>query len=750
VRTAGSPAAISVSEDGVSTTAVTLGLSGLNYGPGGGSDETGQTLTYTLESVPSYVQVFLGDGVTPVAAGATLGTNGTGLAALRALKYKTVANASGGPTNLTWTVTDSGSGTPANVNLMTDSLSITVNPVNDAPSITSSATASAPEGSTTALTVVAVDPDSTTLTYSLVGGADLGKFSIDPSTGVLSFLNPPNFEAPDDAGANRIYDVQVRVSDGTLTDTRSLAIALTNLAPSVLDADVAQNVVFKNIATGAAVGVTAFGSDPAGGTVTLSLINSAGGRFALNPSTGVITVANGSLIDVASSVSSYQITIQASDGTTASSTNLTIQVENRGVNLAGTTATFVWESVPGAVAYDVWVQDLTTGQNPVVRNSQAVGNSWTSSTPLVAGRSYRWWLGSYAVAPWVAPTTPTWSAPLDFTVAAAAVSVTVPTPSSPATTTTTDRPTFTWASPISGAAGYDIWVDRVSSTGATLQSQVLRFSTSTGSTTSAAYPLAAAALTPGQSYRWWVRTHFGGSSYSAWSSAKDFSIAALAAPTAGAPTSGTLLTTDRPTFTWNPVSGAASYDLWLDRVSGSGATLQSQFRRITIAGGLSSHTLTALQALTPGSSYRWWVGAVSSNGQVTTWSVGQIFTVTALAAPVATAPNMTSTSAGSAGTVSTTTPTFSWNSVGSMAAYYDIWVDDVTTSTVVSQVIRMYADGTQTSWTVNGAGSSTNPPAAAARRSASLISGHKYRYWIGAVSANGTEVWSTAYYFKVA
>jgi hypothetical protein len=428
---------------------------------------------------------------------------------------------------------------------------------------------------------------------------------------------------------------------------------------------------------------------------------------------------------------------------------LTIQVENRGVILIGTTATGVWESVPGATAYDVWVDNLTTGQNPAVRNSQAGGNSWTSPTPLVAGHVYRWWLGSTISAPWVTQTTTTWSAPLDFNVAASAISVTVPTPTTPSGTLTAERPAFAWASAVTAAVGYDIWVDRVSSTGATLQAQVLRFSTSTGSATSAAFPATAANLTPGQFYRWWVRAHLGGSSYSAWSDAKNFNIPALAAPTLTAPANAAVVTTDRPAFAWTPVSGAAAYDLWIDKLSSTGATLQAQFRRITVAGGATgSYTLTAAQALSPGFTYRWWIGAVSSNGQAATWSSARTFSIPTLAAPTPTFGTLSSKSI--AGPTVSATPTLTWNTTqASLTKWYDIWVDDVTTNT--TQLIRVYVDGTQTSWKVGTPTSSTLPPAAAATRSVtSLISGHRYRWWVRAVSTDGTAgAWSGAFYFTV-
>lgn len=41
----------------------------------------------------------------------------------------------------------------------------------------------------------------------------MAKFNIDSSTGLLTFKSAPNYEAPDDAGANRIYDVTVRALD---------------------------------------------------------------------------------------------------------------------------------------------------------------------------------------------------------------------------------------------------------------------------------------------------------------------------------------------------------------------------------------------------------------------------------------------------------------------------------------------------------------------------------------------------------
>ena len=87
------------------------------------------------------------------------------------------------------------------------------------------------ENTTIVATLSAIDADSgQTLTYSIAGGADAGLFSINPSTGALSFTAAPDFEAPADAGANNVYDVTVQVSDGAGgTDTQALAVAIANV-----------------------------------------------------------------------------------------------------------------------------------------------------------------------------------------------------------------------------------------------------------------------------------------------------------------------------------------------------------------------------------------------------------------------------------------------------------------------------------------------------------------------------------------
>ena len=107
-------------------------------------------------------------------------------------------------------------------------VAITVTNVNeDAPSFTSPDSVSVAENQTAAYTAVATDADGDTLTYGL-SGTDASLFTIDPGTGVVSFIVPPDFEDPDDAGGNNVYDITVTASDDTNETDHDVAVTVTN------------------------------------------------------------------------------------------------------------------------------------------------------------------------------------------------------------------------------------------------------------------------------------------------------------------------------------------------------------------------------------------------------------------------------------------------------------------------------------------------------------------------------------------
>ncbi|MEJ2621222.1 MAG: cadherin domain-containing protein, partial [Candidatus Thiodiazotropha sp.] len=131
------------------------------------------------------------------------------------------------------TVTDDGPGTLTDI----QDLAITVNNLNENPLITSdgggtSAALNVAENQTAVTTVAGFDSDvGDSLSYSISGGLDAALFSINGTSGVLTFNAPPDFETLTDNGSNGVYDVNVTVTDdgaGNLTDTQAIAVTVTN------------------------------------------------------------------------------------------------------------------------------------------------------------------------------------------------------------------------------------------------------------------------------------------------------------------------------------------------------------------------------------------------------------------------------------------------------------------------------------------------------------------------------------------
>ena len=99
-----------------------------------------------------------------------------------------------------------------------------------APEITSAATFPVHEGTTAVATLTAEDQDSAVadLAWSKAGGADAGQFTLS-AAGDLAFAAAPDYENPDDADGDNVYEVTVQVSDGDNTDTADIRVTLQNV-----------------------------------------------------------------------------------------------------------------------------------------------------------------------------------------------------------------------------------------------------------------------------------------------------------------------------------------------------------------------------------------------------------------------------------------------------------------------------------------------------------------------------------------
>lgn len=165
-------------------------------------------------------------------------------------------------------------------------VAITVTNVNEMPTFTSGTTASFAESATgTVYTAAATDQDAgTTLTYAL-GGADAASFSINASTGAVTFVSPPNFEAKSS------YGITVTASDGTnTTAAQAVTVSVTNIneAPAVVSGAPTTDTIVVNQALSAAGIASLFSDVDAGDTLTYSATGLPS-TLTLNPSTGAIT-----------------------------------------------------------------------------------------------------------------------------------------------------------------------------------------------------------------------------------------------------------------------------------------------------------------------------------------------------------------------------------------------------------------------------------------------------------------------------
>ena len=216
-------------------------------------------------------------------------------------------------------------------NDIAQAVAITVTNVNeDAPSFTSPDSASVAENQTVAYTAAATDADGDPLIYGL-SGTDASLFTIDPATGVVSFITPPDFEDPGDAGGNNIYNITVTASDGDNSTNHNVAITVTNENDNdpIFTSDASASVA-ENQPTDSAV-YTAQATDEDGDNLTYSLSGTDAARFTIDPATGAVSfIASPDFEnpDDAGGNNVYDITVTASDDDNSTDHDVAITVTN--------------------------------------------------------------------------------------------------------------------------------------------------------------------------------------------------------------------------------------------------------------------------------------------------------------------------------------------------------------------------------------------------------------------------------------
>ena len=266
-----------------------------------------------IDSLPSTGSLTLGGQ--PVTIGMLVTA-----ANIASLLYSPAANANGDNT-FTFSVQDQSGAFSASSNTLT----VRTLAVDDAPelaNITVSIAENQPSGVTIAdlsdrFTGTDLDRDGEALSYSITGGNEAGLFSINANTGVITLASGKAL----DYETAISHKLQVSASDGHSSATAVVTVNVGNVNDNgvvLIDSDTADNRVIENAVTGTRVGITALGTDAdRGTTVTYSLLDNADGRFAIDPKTGVVTVADGSKLDY-ETANRHTVVVQAlsSDGST--------------------------------------------------------------------------------------------------------------------------------------------------------------------------------------------------------------------------------------------------------------------------------------------------------------------------------------------------------------------------------------------------------------------------------------------------
>lgn len=214
------------------------------------------------------------------------------------------------------------------------SRTVNVTPVNDPPVITADQSFSVDENAANGAvvgTVAATDVDSplsSLQSYSIVSGNANGAFAINASTGQITVADSTQL----DWESTPSFTLGVTVSDGQMTSSvGTLTINVNNInddAPVVADRTFSVN---ENATIGTVVGVvTATDADsPLSALQNYTIVSgNASGAFAIDPATGVLTVADGTQLDW-ETTQTFTLGVIVSDGkNTSAVATMTVNVNN--------------------------------------------------------------------------------------------------------------------------------------------------------------------------------------------------------------------------------------------------------------------------------------------------------------------------------------------------------------------------------------------------------------------------------------
>jgi hypothetical protein len=372
------------------------------------------------------------------------------------------------------------------------------------------------------------------------------------------------------------------------------------------------------------------------------------------------------------------------------------------------------ENTDPATWYYLWV-DGPSGNvfNRWYEASAICAGSSCSVTPVgltLGGGNHTWWVQTWNDAGY-GP----WSEGMTFTS---------PAPSLPGKATLVspkgsignNNPTYTW-NEVTGATWYYLWINGPSGNihQAWYNSAQANCNGSTCSVANATPNLGVGAHT------WWVQT-WSSAGYGPWSDSATFTPPTPTPPgkaTLNSPSGSTGNT--NPTYTWNQVSAATWYYLWVDGPSGH--LLDKWYSSADAnCNGATCSVANATPNLS-GGTHTWWIQTWSSAGYGP-WSDGMSFALTPPEKATLVSPN------GSSGS---NNPTYRWNEVPGATWYY-LWVDGPSGHVFDRWYTSAQANCNGTTCLVG----STTPN----------LSAGSYTWWIQTWSSAGYGPWSNGMSFS--
>ena len=392
----------------------------------------------------------------------------------------------------------------------------------------------------------------------------------------------------------------------------------------------------------------------------------------------------------------YRATVTATNASgSATSDQYTFEVRKMDLLTPQTTTfditpEFTWGSIPGTSRYEIWVN-----QNTPIYRGRIVSEQFISGTSFEPGinlglGNYTWWVRAFDAD----NNAGDWSPAKTFDIVRPSITA-------PSAVTYDRTPTFTWTDV--GAPRYELFVNQVGVKAGVIHQTSLTTNSFTPSVNLA-----------NGNYAAWVRAVAEDGETGYWSQLYVFQMDFTKAPPMISPIG--IETDATPTFEWQAVDGAASYDLWVNGISPS----RNQVIRVPNVAhvpGAATITYTPTTRLAAG-TYRWWIRVNAEDGTKSSWSTPVDFTVPV---PAMQAPSGTVTS--------TNTPQFIWTGVAEYVRY-ELWVDNLTTGT--SRVINV-KDLTTTTYTP-----------------AQSLENGTFRSWVRGFDADGNiSQWSAPLDFQI-